>query len=151
MALPTRGCDSGRPVSRGDRLKALSIRQPWAWLIAAGCKDIENRGWRTRFRGRIYVHAGRRFDHRSLASRPLRRPGLLDEQAMSVVSHLARSWRMSAIIGEVDIVDCVDHSDSPWFTGPHGFVLANPVLYETPIRCMGKRSFFQPQMEEAQA
>ena len=39
-------------------MKALSIKQPWAWLICAGYKDIENRDWSTKFRGRIYVHAG---------------------------------------------------------------------------------------------
>ena len=31
---------------------ALSIRQPWAWLIVNGYKDIENRDWKTHYRGR---------------------------------------------------------------------------------------------------
>lgn len=38
-------------------MKALSIKQPWASLIAHGIKDIENRTWRTHFRGKIYIHA----------------------------------------------------------------------------------------------
>jgi hypothetical protein len=38
-------------------MKALSIRQPWAWLIIAGIKDIENRRWATNHRGPILVHA----------------------------------------------------------------------------------------------
>ena len=38
-------------------MKALSIKQPWASLIAHGIKDIENRTWKTNFRGRIYIHA----------------------------------------------------------------------------------------------
>ena len=42
-------------------MKALSIRQPWAWLIVNGYKDIENRTWSTDFRGRVYVHAGRKI------------------------------------------------------------------------------------------
>ena len=41
-------------------MKALSIRQPWAWLIVNAYKDIENRTWSTDFRGRVYVHAGKR-------------------------------------------------------------------------------------------
>ena len=41
---------------------ALSIRQPWAWLIVNGYKDIENRDWKTHYRGRFYVHAGKQFD-----------------------------------------------------------------------------------------
>lgn len=38
-------------------MKALSIKQPWASLIAQGIKDIENRTWKTKFRGRIFIHA----------------------------------------------------------------------------------------------
>lgn len=38
-------------------MKALSIRQPWAWLILHGGKDIENRSWNTNFRGRFLIHA----------------------------------------------------------------------------------------------
>ena len=39
-------------------IPALSIRQPWAWLIVNGYKDIENRDWPTVFRGRMLIHAG---------------------------------------------------------------------------------------------
>lgn len=41
---------------------ALSIRQPWAWLIVAGVKDVENRTWRTGHRGHFFVHAAQRLD-----------------------------------------------------------------------------------------
>lgn len=127
-------------------MKALSIRQPWAWLIAAGYKDIENRGWSTDRRGRIYIHASQRFDSGSLKRAPLNREGFLDERALSVIEELAHSWRHSAIIGEVDIVDCVTYSNSPWFTGRYGFVLTNPVLYEKTIPCKGKTFFFDPEI-----
>jgi hypothetical protein len=40
------------------RLRALSIRQPWAWLIVNGVKDIENRSFRTRHRDPLVIHAG---------------------------------------------------------------------------------------------
>ena len=43
-------------------MKALSIRQPWAWLIARGVKTVENRTWATNFRGRFYIHASAKFD-----------------------------------------------------------------------------------------
>ena len=39
-------------------MKAISIKQPWASLIAYGIKDIENRTWRTNYRGRVLIHAG---------------------------------------------------------------------------------------------
>ncbi len=40
-------------------MKALSIRQPWAWLIAHGYKDIENRKWSTNYRGPLLIHAAK--------------------------------------------------------------------------------------------
>jgi hypothetical protein len=40
-------------------MKALSIRQPWAWLIIHAGKDIENREWRTSFRGPVLIHASK--------------------------------------------------------------------------------------------
>ena len=43
---------------------ALSIRQPWAWLIVHGWKDIENRTWRTRVRGRFLIHAAKGMTNR---------------------------------------------------------------------------------------
>ena len=48
-----------------------------------------------------------------------------------------------AIIGEVDIVDCVTQSDSPWFEGPYGLVLANPTLYDQPIPYKGRLGLFE--------
>jgi hypothetical protein len=53
-----------------------------------------------------------------------------------------------AIIGEVDIIDCVTESKSPWFVGPYGFTLANPVLYDKPIPCRGMLGFFEPDLKE---
>ncbi len=43
-------------------LQAISIRQPWAWLVVNGYKDIENRDWKTDYRGRILIHVGRQMD-----------------------------------------------------------------------------------------
>lgn len=39
-------------------MRALSIRQPWAWLVLHAGKDVENRTCSTCYRGRILVHAG---------------------------------------------------------------------------------------------
>ena len=40
-------------------MKALSLRQPWAWAVVHGGKTIENRRWSTRFRGRFLIHAAK--------------------------------------------------------------------------------------------
>jgi hypothetical protein len=38
-------------------MRALTIRQPWAWLIVHGHKDLENRTWCTSYRGPLLIHA----------------------------------------------------------------------------------------------
>jgi len=43
-------------------VKVLSVRQPWAWAIAAGYKYIENRTWTTSHRGKLGIHASARWD-----------------------------------------------------------------------------------------
>ena len=121
--------------------KALSIRQPWSWLIVHGLKDVENRSWPTNFRGRVYVHAGLKVDKEAYCYVP-RNVLPLPDQAYDT---------LGAIIGEVDIVDCRfrfgDENDnlySEWHdAGMHGFYLANPVEYEKPIPCKGQLGFFK--------
>ena len=102
-------------------MKALSIRQPWAWLIVNGYKDIENRTWSTDFRGRVYVHAGKRVKQGDFQGQRdyIRESGLI----------LPEEPSLGAIVGEVTITDCVDALSSPWFCGPYGFLLTSPVAY----------------------
>jgi hypothetical protein len=40
-------------------LPCLSLRQPWAWLVLHGGKNIENRKWNTRHRGTFLIHAAK--------------------------------------------------------------------------------------------
>jgi len=121
-------------------MKALSIRQPWSWLIVAGYKDIENRTWPTNFRGRIYIHSGKALDKAALLEFRSRKTNTSCCRDIPDDDQLVRG----AIIGEVDIVDCVKQSRSPWFTGPYGFVLENPLLYEKSITCIGRLGLFEP-------
>lgn len=125
-------------------MKALSIRQPWALLVTQGGKDIENRTWPTKFRGRVLIHAAKgmtRAEYDAMFSLLVQRDmwfphnfpyGRLQFDALE----------RGGIIGSVEIVDCVSQSDSPWFTGPYGFVLANPEpMPFTPLR--GMLGFFE--------
>jgi len=124
-----------RQSSDSDSMKALSIRQPWAWLIVNGYKDIENRTWSTGFRGRVYVHAGKRV-----------KPGDFQEQRDYIRESgliLPEEPPLGAIVGEVTITDCVDSSSSQWFCGPHGFLLSSPVAYKDPIPYRGQLGFFE--------
>jgi len=131
-------------MSRDRPEKALSIKQPWAWLICVGYKDIENRDWFTKFRGRIFVHAGQSRLAMPLSNFDYILKRLSKNQAAEFKSAYA-NMTFGAIIGEVDITDCVIESHSTWFSGKYGFKLANPVLYENPIPCKGKLGLFKPQ------
>lgn len=105
-------------------MKALSVKQPFAWAIVNGRKDIENRKWITHFRGRIAIHACGVKMPRPPWPRSVARPN--DDELIT-----------SAIVGVVDIVDVVETSRSKWFLGPLGWVLANARPLATPIPCKG--------------
>jgi hypothetical protein len=118
-------------------LPALSIRQPWAWLIVHEGKDVENRAWRTPFRGRVLIHAAKgmgdeEFDDAMIFA------GL---RAIEVREPARAELQFGGIVGVATIVDCVTQSRSPWFTGPWGFVLEDvePVPF---VRCRGMLGFF---------
>ncbi len=42
-------------------MKVLTIKEPYATLIAKGIKKYEFRSWKTNYRGEIYIHAGKSF------------------------------------------------------------------------------------------
>lgn len=146
-------------------MKALSIKQPWAFLIVAGLplvesvdlgnglstvrpsgkailKDIENRRWPLpqwfKTPQRVAVHAGQTPDSDD-AMYWLMNKGFAPATVLMLWSNMVPR---GVLIGEVDIVGCVTESDSPWFVGPYGFVLANPAVYETPIPYKGRLGFF---------
>jgi polynucleotide 5'-kinase involved in rRNA processing len=53
-------------MQEGGPVKALSLRQPWAWLVVNAGKRIENRYWSTKFRGEFLIHAAKgctRYEH----------------------------------------------------------------------------------------
>jgi hypothetical protein len=121
------------------QMRALSIRQPWAWLIVHGLKDVENRTWTTSFRGRFLVHAPQEFD-------PEGYQWVLQSQ-IGVKMPKPAGFERGGIVGEADLLHCVSRHDSPWFTGPHGFVLGN--ARPLPFRPLpGKRGFFEVEVEQ---
>lgn len=113
-------------------MKALSIQQPWAWLIVNGYKDIENRSWYTSFRGMALVHAGKKFD----------REGAEYIRGRFPYIHLPPTFDLGGIVGRVEIVTCVNKSDSEWFFPPWGLELrhAKPLPF-FPLR--GQLGFFE--------
>lgn len=108
---------------------ALSIQQPWAWLIVNGFKDIENRSWSTRFRGPVLIHAGKQFD---ADARDDLGHGVHPVIGGSLAEDIVERWRLEGfgrqlggIVGTAEIVECCTYSTSPWFVGDYGFVIRN--------------------------
>jgi len=100
-------------------MKVISIKQPWAWLVCGGYKRIENRTWRTKYRGPALIHTGKKYDIGSAM--------WLKKNMPSEYCRLPLHFSMETggIVGCCDIVDVVTESDDPWFFGPYGFVLEN--------------------------
>lgn len=136
-------------------MKAISIKQPWGSLIVSGVKDIENRTWATKFRGRVLVHAGAKSAN--YWDSPL--CGIIDEFIRKITKTGTdySNYQHGAIIGSVEIVDCVVNHPSIWAEKTvfgeteviHNWVLANPVLFAEPIlNVKGKLSFWDYPMTE---
>ena len=72
-------------------MKVITIKQPFATLIAEGLKEYEFRTWKTKFRGEILIHAGKG----------------IDKKAMERYKHLNLDYPSGKIIAKATITDCV--------------------------------------------
>lgn len=125
-------------------MKALSIRAPWWWFILHGGKDIENRDWRfvPKLSGRVLIHASRfwtiediSLDHASAVD--MGGAAITDPQWVEMFK------ACGSIVGSVEVAGYVRESDSPWFVGPLGIVLRDPIALTEPIPCKGALGFFE--------
>lgn len=113
-------------------MKAITIKQPWASLIAAGLKDIENRSWKTNYRGRVLIHAAASPVKEGLAA--LNNKQLFDLMQRENWEKEFENLPNGAIVGSVEIVDCVQNHPSLWAEkGVWNWVLANQVMFPEPI------------------
>ena len=72
-------------------MKVLTIREPWASLIVNGYKKYEFRSWKTKYRGKLLIHAGSK----------------LEKDMVSRFSLYNLDYKMGYIIGEANLVDCI--------------------------------------------
>lgn len=150
--------------------KVLTVKQPWSFLICAGIKPVENRTWKTNYRGRVLIHASgnsitfKQFCNyiENLDSENMELQKIVRENCFR------KSWlhtlETSAIIGSVEIVDCVLNHPSIWaeksepgqceITGEwikpiYNWVLENPILFDEPIlNVKGKLGFWDYDLPE---
>ncbi|MFC8124420.1 ASCH domain-containing protein [Streptomyces sp. NPDC057302] len=115
---------------------ALTIRQPYAGLVMAGIKDVENRSWQCAYRGPLAIHAGLQratFPEDVSVARFTRFNGVrerLDEV-------------YGAMLGWVTLVDIVTGHDSRWaIEDMYHWVLAEPVLLDDARPMRGRQGLW---------
>ncbi len=72
-------------------MKVITVKQPFASLIACGLKEYEFRTWKTKYRGEILIHAAKS----------------VDKKAMERYKHLNLDYKVGCIIAKAVITDCV--------------------------------------------
>lgn len=108
-------------------MKAITVWQPWATLLATGQKHNETRSWKTSYRGEILIHAAK-TDH----------SGILLHIPMEELKHFQNAGVVNklptgAIIGKVNLVDCFQIDEAKF--GEHkicGCVLSAPDDWDEP-------------------
>ena len=118
-------------------MKALTIKEPWATLIISGYKKYEFRSWKTNYRGKILIHAGK----------------TLEKDVEKRFEEYNLKYNMGYIIGEAELVDCilVDEKLEQELiklnktvygrishVGSYAWKLENIKKYEKPIHINGK-------------
>jgi len=126
-------------------MKTLSVKQPWSTLLFYG-KDIENRSWRTNYRGELLIH---------VSSKPLItltdawNNGYLTRKIVEFIKNnnieefilnkygfeqYCKGLPTSCILGKVTLIDCVRDSRSIWAEEDcWHWIIENPILFDKPI------------------
>lgn len=131
-------------------MKALTIHQPWAELIARGAKRVENRTWQTHYRGPLAIHAGKQLAKgeeqraKSLSPQPLALGAIIavaELVACLYVDELRQKpGTFFAEFGELHAFKWL--MDDPFAEGPWCWVLANVRRLPEPIPCAGKQGLW---------
>lgn len=116
-------------------MKALTVRQPWAWAIVMGYKDVENRPKPTNHRGPLLIHAAKKMDP----------DGFQDLWELGIYKKLPKDLPLGGLVGMVEVADCITNSDSPWArSGMWHWILRKPAEFNSPVECNGALGLFTP-------
>jgi hypothetical protein len=141
-------------------MKCLSVKPPWSILLF-GPKDVENRTWRTKYRGPLLIHSSKTFFKTEMEA-AYNRIGAISPAALHSLGPL-HHWTdvgstknnhlRGVILGRVDLVGCAWGHTSPWYEGKsvrtkkgvrdnYAWIFANHVRFKEPIPFKGAQGLF---------
>ena len=138
-------------------MKCLTIRQPWATLIALGEKQIETRSWRTAYRGELAIHAGMQVNKAICRTEPyqslLARYGYtadnLPTGKIIAVSRLADCCEVTPELAKQGWPGCNEYVFGNYAEGRYAWKLEEVVPLAHPIPAKGRLGFWEyPVLEE---
>lgn len=98
-------------------MKAITIHQPWAGLIAIGAKRFETRGWKTNYRGPIAIHGSKKNPHDLMESLPqLVQTTIYDSlyDHFNIASGALKRMPTGVIVATANLAECyevhIDHT-----------------------------------------
>lgn len=124
-------------------MKALTLYQPWASLIADGRKTVETRSWGTKHRGLLAIHAGT----------------TVDKEACKQFGYDPRTIPTGCILCIVRVVDVVQFpSDKAppdeygdFSPGRHGWILQPSRVLKNPLPIKGSMGLWNWNVEKKKA
>jgi hypothetical protein len=113
-------------------LRAVTVRQPWAWAIARGFKDIENRSWYPRLDpgDELAIHAA--------AAAPTWEDVQRVTKLLGRRTEVPEEFDCGCVVATARFVRAVEASRSRWFGGPIGWVLERVKPLREPVDCKGQ-------------
>lgn len=112
-------------------MRALTIRQPYAWAICAKYKDVENRSWAP------WLDPGERFAIHAAVAKPNADDLARTRRRLRGRAAFPEQFVRGAIVAIARVEKVVARSRSAWFTGPLGWNLADVVSLQEPVACKG--------------
>ena len=128
-------------------MKAISLWQPWASAIALGHKSIETRGWSTRYRGPLAIHAAKRWtaEEREMAEIFETDYGLegLSDPPRGCVLAVAELISVRPTDHLIETIGMTEEMLGNYGPGRFGFMLENVRRFEDPLPYRGMQGFFE--------
>ena len=141
-------------------MKAISLWQPYASLVACGLKRVETRSWPTKYRGPILIHAGKRWTPELEATARHFRERFSWRTYVPSVGALP----LGAVVAVARITECHEmdrawiEAQSPleraagvWLPGRFGWVLEDVRAPGAPIPLKGRQGLFEVNADEIEA